>query len=225
MPEMYLKEFKTKINMSNLVKSIDIPGPSISGQVTVPLAELDKMRLDHAKLKQLCEHLESTAMSVKVVVVEEKWGYKTEPRTDSRGRQYNATVNGKDYVTISTDYKNLDDVKAVLKQELLDEGLLKTQQLNKELLEVKQKLSDKITEYSALQIESGLATVNLGKANEKIEKLEQSLASEVEAKNKLLEADAISFAKITELHKIIAERNAELILERNKKGFWGFLYK
>ena len=64
--------------MNTLPAVNSIPGPSISGSVQVPLAELDKMRSDHANALKLAQELEHKQKQIKVsaaytehIVVEE----------------------------------------------------------------------------------------------------------------------------------------------------------
>lgn len=52
--------------METLPAVSSIPGPTISGSVQVPLAELDKMRSDHANVKQLATELESRQQQIKI---------------------------------------------------------------------------------------------------------------------------------------------------------------
>ena len=64
--------------MNTLPAVNSIPGPSISGSVQVPLAELDKMRSDHANALKLAQELEHKQKQIKIsaaytehIVVEE----------------------------------------------------------------------------------------------------------------------------------------------------------
>lgn len=99
----------------------DISGPSISGTVTVALSDLDKMRADHARLKAIASDLEAHQMEVKVTLSESKYT----PTTDNYGRW----TNNYDYKEIGHEYRNLDDVREVVRQQVREEFKVKTKEL------------------------------------------------------------------------------------------------
>lgn len=105
--------------MSNeIVKSAaELGMPLISGQVSVSLAELDRMRADHAKAVKLAQDLESKQRLVKVVVNERRRVATVVTDRDFRGLPSSRAEIGEEYVTISTDYKNLDDVREAIRKE------------------------------------------------------------------------------------------------------------
>jgi DNA repair exonuclease SbcCD ATPase subunit len=190
---------------TNQVLKIDaIPaGPNISGTVTVPLSELDKMRVDHANLKKLCESLMQTQMKV-ICVVEERRNIIRYGGWDGMTR-----IPDVEYKELSVEYRNLDDVREDIRKRMLDEELIKSEKLSKELEEVKLKLSDRTTAFDIAEI-----------ANDKLNK-------EIEQKNKELEdvrGILDGYDKQIEGYKESIEKlNAEVERLKLKKSFWSFL--
>jgi chromosome segregation ATPase len=198
--------------MEELMKSSEISGPSISGTVTVPLAELDKMRLDHATLKKLCAELERTKMEVLVTVKEEVSG----THYDKRGNYYPVT----NYKTVAVNYRGLEDVKQIIRQELIDEDIVKAEALNKELADVKVKNSDIVKELqtTSINLKAQLEQIRADKA-----KLEQTLTEA----NNLIKEQEDRLADVTNSMSFW-KQNAQTLSDRldeekKKKGFWSFL--
>lgn len=204
--------------MSNLVKASELSMPSISGTVSVPLTELDKMRHEHVTAVKLAQELESKQMMVRVEYVE---GYENEPtgRTD----RYGYPIYNKILKVSRTEYKNLDEFRDQIRSEEFDKLQDKFRKQESEisslktkiiaLEETKRKQADTV---SAQSKEIAQLTVQHSKAEEenlRLSELVSSSEKELTSVRAIAEGLRDSVKRLTEDNNIL----------RHKKGFWGFL--
>lgn len=197
--------------MSNIIRLKDIPnGPNISGTVSVPLAELDKMRADHAKLKKITDELIAKQMQVLVIVSREMFG----SSYDHRGRYLGEHVQGTK--VISQEYKNLDEVKDDLKKVVADEYNNKYEKLEKEHYQLKNEHSDLKLEKDRIQDslknirnELDAMTENFGKADIELTECKENIINYK--------------AQIEDINSRLKLALEDLEKEKHKKGFWSFL--
>jgi len=95
--------------MNEIAKVSDLKGPTISGTVTVSLADLDKMRTDHAKALSAAKVLEETQHQVKVILCERKF-------IPSKYSYNNGYVES-ELVQTGIEYKNMDDFRDQIAKE------------------------------------------------------------------------------------------------------------
>lgn len=196
---------------TDLVRTSDIPGPNISGTVTVPLAELDKMRADHATLKRLAADLESHQMEVKIILA-------------NQSQKYESIVGWRtSEEVISETYKNLDEIKDLLRLNLLKEDQIKSDELQRTLEKQMSVNTDNINLMRKSIIERDevkIKTLALQKEKDTITKERDDLLISVTAMQE--KADALD--KLNEgFQANIARLSRELEKEKKKKGFWSFL--
>lgn len=134
--------------MNGLVKATELQMPNISGTVSVPLTELDRMRSEHVQAVKLAQDLESKQMEVKITILERVQDFKY----DSRGYRIPFTEDR----TQQIEFKNLDEVRAdIRKSEELKieqkycESILAKDKSISNYAEVVYKKTAKIEEYEA----------------------------------------------------------------------------
>jgi chromosome segregation ATPase len=120
-------------------------GPSVSGSVTVPLAELDQMRSDHAAAVRAARELADKQAMIKIVVAHVAEG----------GRQRNILVEDDNLMEVSIMYKNLDDVRDALAkdarervQDHIDSIGKQLEGLTSQVAESSNKLSETIAAFA-----------------------------------------------------------------------------
>lgn len=204
---------KEQSQRRDIIRIDEIPeGPRIQGQVSVNLADLDRMRADHAAAIKLATELQAQQKTVTIYVKEHFVGYHEE--TDYRGRR--ASYPHNDYRTIQTEYKGFDDVKEELKLEVAKEYrdiAKKLQDRNRELGELNLELDNKLK-----TTETGLAAfkVELTKADTDKAKLQKQIED--------LTVELSGVKNINDgINKRLKEVSENLKAEQHRKGFWGFL--
>lgn len=105
---------------TQIMKMEDLNGfPSVGGTVKVPLADIDRMRMEYLKTKQLADQLSAHQKQVLVTITEKK---KVEEfkrdEYHSAGGYY---VTDTKYVEISRNYVNLENLRDPITQEIRDE--------------------------------------------------------------------------------------------------------
>jgi chromosome segregation ATPase len=182
--------------------------PSISGTVSVPLAELDKMRSEHVTAVKLAQELESKQMLVRVDyrnVDDYSW--------ENGGMdRYGYPIQKKVLKVEKTEYKNLDEFRDQIRSEEFDKlrdkfkkqeseiGSLKTKIIALE--ETKRKQADIIEQHRKAEEE-----------NLRLSELVSSSEKELTSVRAIAEGLRDSVKRLTEDNNIL----------RHKKGFWGFL--
>ena len=212
--------------MKEITKLSEIPpGPNISGTVQVPLAELDKLRVDHATTKKLCETLINNQKRVLIVLEEEFRSFTTVEDITFTGSKARRLVDSKDRREITREYKNLDDVIDVIKQELVEKAIDLSSTLKDEINTLNKVIAENKTTISTITKEQKEQSTTI-----------QNLKAEIEVKDNNIEklttdctttADQLNEYKLkqTELLNQIDKLKSELKVEKEKKGFWGFLFK
>jgi len=135
-----IKENRLPVTISDLPQ-----GPAISGTVTVPLIELDKMRADHSNLKKIAEDLLSTQKSVRIVVEERKVSTKYVSNHYGSGGHW---VSDPNYTELLVENKGLDEVTDILRKEANERvktTIENLENLNEQLKEELKKLTEKST--------------------------------------------------------------------------------
>lgn len=192
-----------------LVKASQLGLPHISGTVNVPLAELDRMRADHALAVKLAKELEERQAEVRVIYA-----------------QYEKTYNGCDHygnvrysdelVEKKVEYKGFEEFRS----RIADEEKAKVQ---KEIT----RLKDTLTATEGFSSKQGEELV---KINSKNAELTKTLEERVADLNKAL--DEISMFKelankdreyIEHLKSVQEELTQKLHISRNEKSFWYWL--
>lgn len=195
---------------NELVRIQDIPeGPSISGTVTVSLAELDKMRADHAQAVKLAKFLEQNQAKVKLTVVEKKYVEKKveKIRSDRYGLNlYTYPVMEEKYEELGSDYIGLDDVREVIRGEEVE----KLKDKLKEAEDTRVKCVELEVEISDLKSEKRKLESDLKELNSKYES-EKSELEAAKAQNDYNEKYAINLSnQIKEL--------------KSKSGLWYWIF-
>jgi DNA repair exonuclease SbcCD ATPase subunit len=206
---------QTLENMKNeLMKATDLQMPSISGTVSVPLDELDRMRAEHATAVKLAQELESHQMEVKIVYSERK---QVVSDYDHYGRARYTTSKE----VIGTEYKNLNDFRKQIHQEEFDK-------LQKKFKEQEQEITNHRNALLNLEKEKTEARRMVSEQKQQIESLIKKEAELGDVSARLDDAinDIAQRDQIIKVLEIVVDdlSNKVTRLER-PKGFWGFLYK
>lgn len=204
--------------METLPAVNSIPGPSISGQVSVPLAELDRMRSDHANAIKLAQELEQKQKQIKIIhqyteqivtSVEEdvyhpgvsggRYGLST-PGYHERVKKFvNKGVQKEDSI-----FLNMDEIMGALKEKATalvkketDVIIAARNKAEKHVIKLKKNNSDDKTVYNkqAAKRDEEIVekAITIGELQEKLEKAEETVKEQEE---QLVEAiDAIVEAK------------------------------
>jgi len=175
--------------------------PSISGTVSVPLAELDRMRIDHANAIKLAQELERHQAEVRVIYME----VRTVPAFDySTGRYTNTKTEN---IEKGRDYKGFDEFKDTIRQE--------------EYLKLEK-------EITTLQKNFDAANSRVRVLEKTLIELEEHKKNEEVLTLKLAETEELlKFSKelSDSLNSSVIELRAKVKYLEEKKGFWGFLTK
>lgn len=171
--------------MNNQLINIDnLQMPSISGTVSVPLSELDKMRVDHATAVKAAQELERHQSEVRIVYLEER--VHTEYDYGRGGSE--AYYNVKRLVEKSREYKGFDEFRETIRLEECNKYEERINTLRSDidkkskLIEAKNKanteLSDKVAKleeiadkYTELSDLHDIVSSNLGVANKRVSEL------------------------------------------------------
>ncbi len=205
-----------------LVKVSEIPSlPTITGSVRVSLHELDKMRAEHAKAVKLATHLQEVQSEVTIIV--KRWNEVSIPQSDGyydRKGTFIETdrrlVSDKKLVEVSREYRNLDEVKDSIKQEVeakvdteiknLENEVSMWRQKYHEITEEKQRLIDTRVELSA-----------------RVKYLENQIRTDentIIACTKKIEEESEELRQANETHKKLLETIEEL---KKQKSVWYWL--
>lgn len=211
--------------MSNLIKVTDLKGPTISGSVNVPLAELDQMRVEHAKALKLAQELDAKQSMVKVVYYQEEQSY------DSRGR-----VDVTKLVEKSREYKGFEDFRLSIASEEREKVSREISHLNNEVSKAygeidkyvrsirdeKTKFNTLVEDCNELSAEKKIVDSKLKVAESSVERL----TKELDALNQeLFDRDDLAHKEREVLEQKLRISNARVITVIKKQSFWYWLYR
>lgn len=198
--------------MNGLVKATELQMPNISGTVSVPLAELDRMRAEHVQAVKLAQDLESRQMEVRITLLERVQDY----RYNSRGDRGHFIEDR----TQKVEFRNLDIVISDLRieenkkiEEKYRESILSKDRAITNYAEAIYNKTAKIEEYEA----------NIKQLNESAEVDFRTICS-------LEEGVSVGQALVIERNETIRtqDRMIEQLEEqlrelRQAKTFWGWM--
>lgn len=202
------------------IQKIDLVGPRISGTVTVPLLELDKMRMDHSNAVKIASELTERQAMVKVTFVQRvsEYGYQ------STGGGRNRYLKDDSLQESAVEYKNFDDFREIIRQEEHD----KIHQQFLEFVRKQQELEDKLVEKQKLleKLNSDLTVAK--KANGELITQNESLKKEVEITTKKavdLEIDYQNQVRISDgINESLKRSFKDLDECLATKSFWHYIY-
>lgn len=187
----------------DLMKVRDLRPPMISGTVSVPLEELDRLRADHANAIRVAEELESRQAQVKVT-------YQTRERYISHYSEisgepkYNTRLNEE-----KVEYRNFEDFRAIIAEEERARVQEKLQQQEDQITKSQEKLTKRFEMISKLEAE-------LKDLKEKFSEASKNLSETVAENTTLKTYLETSEQDVKYLQKELHEVN-------KKKSFWYWL--
>jgi hypothetical protein len=189
--------------------STELRGPHISGTVSVPLAELDRMRVDHANAVKLANELADNAMKVKVTIVEKHFG--TKRNDDNYGRPY--YVPDEKYTEVGAEYRGLDTVRKVIRleeQKVLDGEMTV---LNQTINDLRKQLGDSKDLNHKVSIERKDLLNEVTELKKTLKEREDYVSELIDDNDALLEKIDQAMENNLDLRELLEK-------ERNKKPFW-----
>jgi chromosome segregation ATPase len=193
--------------MGNLVKASELQMPTVSGVVSIPLAELDRMRADHVAAVKLAQELESKQHLVKV----------------SYRNAYSSHLSYPTKEVVDTEYKNMEEFRAQIRSEEFNKFKVQFEKQEREMTSLKSKLLESSKELEKNKSElanTNLSLKNIEKEYKEVGELLAKSTTEVKSLSDRTNADD----KIIEGLKKSVERLVKDKMElEHKKGFWGFL--
>lgn len=192
-----------------LVKASQLGLPHISGTVNVPLAELDRMRADHALAVKLAKELEERQAEVKVIYAQYE---KTYGGCDFHGNvQYRNEL-----VEKKVEYKGFDEFRS----RIADEEKAKVQ---KEITCLK----DSVASIEAFSSKQGEELIKMTAEKKELVKALEERISDLkiitEERDQLKTSLESSNTEAEHLRFVLSELNKELHISRNEKSFWYWL--
>lgn len=191
-----------------LVKASQLGLPHISGTVNVPLAELDRMRADHALAVKLAKELEERQAEVRVTYYEEEKVLDF----DSRGKSYYKTKLTEKKV----EYKGFNEFR----DRIADEEKAKVQKeidrLKDNLKTLEECWCSRDGEITKLASERDTLLVTIKEKTSELNKALDEISMFKELANKDREY-------IEHLKSVQEELTQKLHISQNKKSFWYWL--
>lgn len=218
---MYDEEQEQETPQNGLIRASDVPAlPGITGSVSVNLHELDKMRADHSKAVKLANFLQSKQGQVKVTIVEEQH----HKRIKDHGDRYNdykpRYIEDIKYVELGVDYKNLDDVRKIIREEERQAFQADVDQLNEDLKELRESKATTVSELNK-HLQSSIQETLLLK--DKLRTLETQIRTDentIIACTQQIEEEAKALKETNEVYEKLLKAHEEL---KKQKSLWCWL--
>jgi hypothetical protein len=211
--------------MTEIQTSTHLQMPSVSGTVTLSLAELDKMRADHVAAVKLAQDLESKQMSVKVTISEHSYGLTNNIVRDERGR-----LVSNNFENVATEritdmkYINLESFRAVITaeerkvvQDLVDGKNVEIKRLTEVCDEMRLKNSEFILKIHQQEEDSKKSTTDFSQREALIKEQELKISEFDNQVTALHES-------ISNMDKTICALEMDLIKWKKKKSFWFWMW-
>lgn len=211
--------------MTEIQTSTHLQMPSVSGTVTLSLAELDKMRADHISAVRLAQDLELKQMLVKFVLSDRSRSLKDNSIRDEYGRIVSHHVQEVDTERIiDVKYINLESFRALITAE--------ERKVVQDLVDGKNKEIKRLTEVCDEWSKKNLKLLgDLHLKKEDAEKYatdfsqREALIKDQELKISEFERQVIALHEsIFNMDKTICALEMDLIKWKKKKSFWFWMW-
>ena len=200
-----------------LVKASEIPGPpKIGGSVRMNLHELDTLRADYVKTLNLCKELQENQMNVKVTIEEKKHIRDFIDGGDRYNGYKNRYTEHIEFLEIGHAYKNLDEIREVIRSEEEDKLLMEMDSLRNALRK---------SEEKALKFSEHIDTLNneIQAYRSRITTLEHQVKTDentIKACTMKIEEEVKELQQSNEMNKRLLDAVEEL---KKQKSIWYWL--
>lgn len=204
-----------------LVRASELQMPSCSGTVSVPLAELDNMRAQHAKAVQVAKDLDEKQAMVKLVVTMQELdrnGYKLDKKTEKI--EYKGFEDFRANIAEEERKKLHDEIKSA--HDSADTAWKNESNMHSQLLGTAKQRDAAVQKAQDLSGELGVANSNLKLAETQIEtaiKVRENLEKQLIDLKEKYETDTV------ELNNRLTVANGRIKVIIHKQSFWYWIWK
>ncbi len=218
---------------NELIRTQDLVGPTISGMVSVPLAELDKMRSDHLKALNTAKELEARQALIKITF--SKWETYADTVNDTHKDKYGndviyqrRSITKDRLIDKDTIFVNFDELRNPITEIEREKVAKEIEEFRKQVDYLIKLREEKNTKIADLEKKIAVATKSFDEQYKELRDLQTETKSKYENEVKLSEELSINVKdykdRLDSLDKKLVETEELLQKVKGKKSFWYFIY-